>query len=190
MPTSPVTRFVVNPELTITPDTCVAITHNSEAEATTHPVEDGSSIADHVIRKPNKLSLTTIWTPNPIDDTYQPSGDERGLEAFQILTAVLQARTAIEIQCDGVSYGTMVLQNVSMQRQFADGDSRTIQVEAQEIQIVSGKTVKVKIAPSLKGKGKKKKTNVTVTRGQLAISTAAAIASGNWIGAAALVTAF
>lgn len=154
------TNFVLQ-IATITPDTCTAITHGATAETTTHPVEDGSSIADHVIRKPLTVSFTTSWTPRPIDDTYLPQGNDRGLEAFQMLTGELQLRRPIQIVTDGQIYDNMVLQSVTMPRAFEDGDGRTINIECQQIQIVSGQTVKIKVAQAIKSKSKKKKVNKT-----------------------------
>lgn len=182
------TRFILA-SLTITPDTCTSIQFGYDAEATTHPVEDGSTIADHVIRKPPKVSFTTTWTPRPIDDTYLPQGNDRGLEAFQILSATLQSRQPIQIITDGQNYENMVLQSVTMPRAFEDGDGRTITIECQQIQIVSGQTVKIRVskANGFKGKAKKKKTNVTFTRGDAAISAAAAVFTGNYLQAAGFI---
>lgn len=179
------TKFVLA-QMTITPDTCTAIQHGATAEATTHPVEDGSSIADHVIRKPLTVTFTTTWTPRPIDDTYLPQGQDRGLEAFQILTSTLQSRQPIQIVTDGQIYDNMVLQSVTMPRAFEDGDGRTINIDCQQIQIVSGQTVKIKVskAKGFKGKAKKVKTNVTMTRGAAAASAAASVLTGNFIKAA------
>ena len=183
---APATRFILQGGMVLTPDTCTSISHGSQAEATTHPVEDGSSIADHIIRKPNTLGLTTNWTPRPVDNTYFPSGAERGLEAFQILSNVLQNRKTLTIEADGIIYENMVLQGVSMPRAFEDGDGRTIQVDAIQIQIVSGKIVSVKVSSKLKGKGKKKKTNVTPQQASDAIRGVAQVTAGVAVGALAL----
>jgi len=179
------TRFILA-SLTITPDTCTSIQFGYNAEATTHPVEDGSTIADHVIRKPPKVSFVTTWTPRPIDDTYLPQGNDRGLEAFQILSATLQSRQPIQIITDGQNYENMVLQSVTMPRAFEDGDGRTITIECQQIQIVSGQTVKIRVskAGGFKGKAKRKRTNVTLTRGQAAAEAAASLFTGDFLRAA------
>ena len=89
---------------------------------------------------------------------------------------------------DGIVYAPVVLLSVSMARQFEDGDGRTIQVEAQEIQIVSGKTVKIKQSKSLRGKGKKKKTQAPLTRAEVAIVVAGAVITGQWQRAAGIST--
>lgn len=181
------TQFVLPSGVTITPDTCTATQHSYTAEATTHPVEDGSSIADHVIRKPPALSFTTTWTPRPPEDTYQPPpGDDRPGAAFVFLTETLQMRTPIRIVTDRITYDPVVLTSVSMPRAFEDGDGRTLVIEAQEIQIVSGKTVKIRVskANGFKGKAKKKKTNVTITRGQAAAEATASLLTGNFLRAA------
>lgn len=154
------TRFILSDGQVITPDTCIAQTHQEQASATTHPVADGSSIVDHVIRQPASISLTTIWTPRPDDDSYEPRGTGRPQDAFDILVSALKKRQPIQIELDNITYDPVVLTSVSMPRAFADGDGRTIEVEAQEIQIVRGQTVKIKVAPALKSKGKKSKKKV------------------------------
>lgn len=158
------TRFILSDGQVITPDTCIAQTHQEQAAATMHPVADGSSIADHVIRQPASISLTTIWTPRPDDDAYEPRGTGRPQEAFDILVAAIKKRQPIQIEVDNITYDPVVLTSVSMPRAFADGDGRTIEVEAQEIQIVRGQTVKIKVAPALQSKGKKSRKKVEATK--------------------------
>lgn len=148
--------------LVISPDTAETVTHTREAQATDHPVEDGSAIADHVIVKPKTFTLITIWTPRPWDDSYKPSGINRPQQAFDILALACQDKTSLWIQVDDIDYQPVVLERVTMQRQFADGDSRTIQLECKVITIVSGKTVAVKLKSTLKPKGKPKKKKVSL----------------------------
>lgn len=147
--------------LVISPDTAEALTHAREAEATSHPVEDGSNIADHVIVKPKRFSLTTVWTPRPWDDLFQPTGPNRPQQAFTILAQACQDKTSIWVQLDDIDYRPVIIESCTMQRQFADGDSRTIQLECKEITIAQGKTVTTKIASSLKPKGPKKVKKIT-----------------------------
>lgn len=180
------TRITLQGGMVLTPDTCTAINHGGNAEATTHPVEDGSSIADHVIRKPNTLSLSTVWTPRPADLAYFPTGAERGLEAFQILSNVLQSRKTCTIEANGILYENMILQGVATTSAFENGDSWPISIEAIQIQIVSGKTVAVKMAAKLKGKGKKKKTNVTPEQAEAALKGVAQVVAVTALAALAL----
>lgn len=185
MATSTPIRITLASGQVITPDTCETISHGSQAEATTHPVEDGSAIADHIIRKPNTVSLVTLWTPRPIDDTYLPQGPTRGQDAFDILSGVVQRRETCTIAGDGLVYSPVVLLSVGMQRQFADGDGRTINIEAQEIQIVSGKSVAggSNSARTTKRLKPKVKTQVTQTRGSLALQAVVGVATGSYFGA-------
>lgn len=142
--------------LEIMPDTAEAVTHNREAEATDHPVEDGSSIADHIIVKPKTFTVTTNWTPRPWDAFMLPSGADRPQKAFTILADAVQNKTSVFFELDGQFYAPVVIERVTMQRQFEDGDSRTILLECKEITIVSGKTVAIKVKPKLKAKSAKR----------------------------------
>lgn len=148
--------------LVISPDTAELVTHTREAEATDHPVEDGSSIADHVIVKPKTFQLTTNWTPRPWDDTFKPTGINRPQQAFDILSMACQDKTSVWVQVDDIDYQPVIIQRVTMQREFADGDSRTIQLDCKVITIVQGKTVAVKLKSTLKPKGKPKKQKVNL----------------------------
>ena len=144
--------------LVISPDTCETVTHTREAEATDHPVEDGSSIADHVIVKPKTFTLTTNWTPRPWDTTFLPTGENRPQQAFDILAMACQDKTSVWIQVDDIDYQPVIIQRVTMQREFADGDSRTIQLDCKVITTVQGRTVQAKL--KAKGKPKPKKVNL------------------------------
>jgi hypothetical protein len=147
--------------LVIQPDTAEVVVHTREAETTEHPVEDGSAIADHIILKPKTFSVTTNWTPRPWDSSFLPGGTNRPQQAFDILAGVLQSKQPVWIQIDDIDYRPVVITNVTMQRQFDDGDGRTIQLECKEIQIYQGKTVTVQIANALKAKGTTKKKKLT-----------------------------
>jgi hypothetical protein len=46
--------------------------HEFSSKATIHPVEDGSSISDHVIKNPKTLSLTGIISDHPISISSAP----------------------------------------------------------------------------------------------------------------------
>lgn len=151
--------------LVISPDTAEVVTHTREADTTEHPVEDGSTIADHVIVKPRSFSMTTLWTPRPWDAFFLPSGPNRPAQAFDILATACQQKTSLSIQIDDVNYRPVILTSVTMQRQFADGDSRVVQLECKEITIVEGKTVAVRVAPALKPKGKKKNIKANLIPG-------------------------
>lgn len=49
-------------------DAVVQETHSVEAQPTAFPIEDGSTISDHVIRTPRELSLQGIITDTPLRD--------------------------------------------------------------------------------------------------------------------------
>lgn len=151
--------------LTISPDTAETVTHTREADTTEHPVEDGSTIADHVIVKPRSFTITTLWTPRPWDDSYNPSGANRPAQAFDILATACQQKTSLWIQIDDIDYRPVILTSVTMQRQFADGDGRAIQLECKEITIVTGKTVAVRVSNALKPKAKKKNIKANLIPG-------------------------
>lgn len=146
--------------LEIMPDTAEAVTHTREAEATNHPVEDGSAIADHIIVKPKTFSITTNWTPRPWDESMLPSGADRPDKAFTILADAVQSKASVFIEIDRQFYAPVVIEKVTMQRQFEDGDGRTIMLECKEITIVAGKTVAIKVAPKLKAKGTRRTKKV------------------------------
>lgn len=148
--------------LVISPDTAELVTHQREAEVTDHPVEDGSSIADHVIVKPKTFQLTTNWTPRPWDDSFMPPGINRPQQAFDILAAACQDKTLIWVQVDDIDYQPVIIQRVTMQREFADGDGRTIQLDCKVITIVQGKTVAVNLKSMLKPKGAPKKKKISL----------------------------
>lgn len=148
----------------IQPDTAEIFEHLREAEVTEHPVEDGSAIADHVIVKPLRFTLTTNWTPRPFDSNYLPAGNDRPDRAFDQLTFALQYKQSLSVELDGIIYSPVILTSVTMQRVLADGDGRTIQLEGKQIQIVQGQVVTAKVAAALKSKAKPKKKKTAPTK--------------------------
>ncbi len=47
-------------------DASISETHTGAAEATSHPVEDGSEMSDHVRRMPEELQINGVVTDHPI----------------------------------------------------------------------------------------------------------------------------
>lgn len=181
-------RFRLVGGLTVSPDTS-DVTHDNTAEVTRHPIEDGSKLSDHIIVNPNSVQIQSFWTPRPEDDTLSPSGANRPQQAYDILSGVLNRKESLIIEIDGITYDPAALTKVGMPRAYDDGDGRMIPIEATVMQIVSGKTVKVKVAQGLKGKGAKKKTVAQLGKASLAAAAALELVAGDFTGAVALGTA-
>lgn len=144
----------------VQPDTCTTVTHEFTAEATDHPVEDGSAVTDNVVKKPRTCTATMLFSPVPLaEGNFTPTpGPDRPQKAFDLLADSMQRRERVNACFDGVFYSPAVITSLSIPRVFDDGTSRTINIAVKEILTVYSKTAKIKPNANIaKGTGKKKK---------------------------------
>ena len=177
-----VTAIILAGGQVLRPDVSTSITPTGVAEATKHPVDNDAPISDHVIVEPRTLSLTTFWTPRPDSPSAEPSGPDRPQQAFAMLLDALARREVIGVRCDGISYYPAVLTRVTQTRTAADGDSRTIAIDIQEIRIATSQTVAVNLAPTLRRNGRRKKAvvNPAAVPSVSALADAAEAAAMDW----------
>jgi len=173
----------------VEPDSAITVNHGNECETTTHPIEDGTSITDHIIRKPNTVSLRLLFSPFPLSgDDLAPRGVDRPVRAFDVLSRAMQRRETVTIATDGQFYGPAVITKLGMDRSFEDGSSRTLTVEATEIVQIVSKTIALQPANAIRHGTGKKKSVVPLTKAQVATAAAIAAATGHWGNAAAILT--
>ena len=183
------TTIATNGGVLVEPDTAITVGHTREAETTTHPVEDGSAIADNIVRKPPTVSLRCIFSPHPLSgEDLSPRGTDRPQRAFDALALAMQQRETVTVLSDGLFYGPAVITRLSMQRAFEDGSSRTFDLDLTEVLQVATKTAKLIPATTIKHGTGRRKTTVAPTKAQVATKAAMAFAGGNWVAAAALST--
>jgi hypothetical protein len=173
-------------------DTALTLTHSYRNRATQHPVEDGASVSDHVIREPRSAQLDLVFSSHPLREGLLPSGGDRPQQAFAILAGIMERKDVVDVQVDGENYSPAVIVSLSEPRALADGDSRRFQIEVQEIYTVSADTATAatkSLARRLRHKGKpKRKVQPSATPADLKLAALGRIAVGDWVGATVLGT--
>lgn len=141
------TTLITIGSTTIEPDACVSRTLEVTAEATQWPIEDRSSVSDHVIIHPLTMSLELSFAPNPVRPTAGPApGETRPMRAYSILRDALQLRQPVEVGTPDGAVVSLVLTSVSSPRVAEDGYTRRISVQAQQIAKVTSQEAEVPVA--------------------------------------------
>lgn len=73
-------------------DASVSESHTSSSSVTSHPVEKGSNISDHVHHEPQKIAIQAMVSDTPIRQPGSHMGTNRGVVAALVLT---QARALV-----------------------------------------------------------------------------------------------
>jgi len=123
-------------------DASINETHNSTAEVTSHPVEDGADITDHVRVKPETLSITGVVTNHPL--IFLASLREsptRAEEAYGKLRDILIARERISVITSLRQYENMVLTSMQTNRDVNTGNIINVTLNFQEVIIATTESV-------------------------------------------------
>lgn len=114
---------------------------DGEATVTDHPVEDGSTISDHVQAQPVQITLEIRQTETPLEGADGPTGEERVQQALRFLEDARQAGELLTVDLPRVGvYENMVVASRSMEiDQRKEGRFEVVlrQIEIAEVSIVS-----------------------------------------------------
>jgi hypothetical protein len=128
-------------------DVVTTESHQRKADVTTHPVEQGSNIADHVHLSPDSLTMTAVVTRHPI--RYLPSQFEshtRDLDAYQALVALHKSRTPVRVVTSLGVYESMVMTSLDVTRDLTTRTTIVAQMSFTHVRIVTGQTVELNTA--------------------------------------------
>ena len=143
-----------------------------QAEITRYPVENGSSISDHIIYQPIGLDIDGLMGSGyafDIKDFFQSA-----IDTHESIITLMNSKTAFDVVTGLKVYSNMVIENYSYDRNAANGGSFEFSMSLKEIFIVSSQTI---VIPNSKLSGadpvtkKQVKQKVTVgktTSGQTA----------------------
>lgn len=143
-------------------DCSLSETHNSEAEVTDHPVEEGINITDNIKRLPKSLELNGLITNTPVLLSSSPIITDTGPVEDRVQTAYKKLR---EIQENGElvdvvttlnEYKNMVITSFSVVRDAENGNVLNSSLSLREVLITTTEKVD---APEPKEKSQNKTTN-------------------------------
>lgn len=126
----------------LTTDGVLGETYTPSAAVTSHPIEDGTTIADHVQRLPYTLSITALWTTTPAPERAGtlPTGSARLDAVREFIAKLFDTPSPLDIY----SARSGVLLNAILVRATTAAPINSglvITLEFQEIIIVAGSAV-------------------------------------------------
>ncbi len=122
-----------------TVDAALTETHNLAADVTEFPVEDGSTISDHVIVKPRQYSCTGVISNSPLASIspLRNAATAPATEGRQILEAILETKKVITIQTTLRSYTNMVMESLTFEESSTTGDALRFTASFRQITITT-----------------------------------------------------
>jgi len=176
------------------PDAAVSVTPDIQTEVTQHPVETGSSVADHTISKPTGYRLELAFTPTRgAGSGVAPSGDDRPALVWQLLRTAALTRQRLSLAVDADRLATAVIESISVPRTIDTGDSLLVSMVVREIVTVDAA---VSVAPVRTASRGTKQRNKITARGVIRALPApiyaqalASAAAGNYVTALGLASA-
>lgn len=156
------TSFIFNVPITkmigvVSFDAFVNETHTSSSKSVDYPLEDGSSISDHIVVDPQTLRVTAFKSSLGISllDPRQPN---EHIVAFEDLWNIVKNKQLVTVVSGLKVYTNMQITNISTSREARNGNSLTFDVDLKELRYVN--TVSVSIPNSVIAAGKFSTTNL------------------------------
>lgn len=141
-------RFAQSVALLVTPspvpdkfftDVTTNQSHDLKWVMTKSPIENGSTITDHVRKVPDVLSITGIISDTPL---FPPSPivANRAQREFQKLLSFAEAREPVFVATSLKIYPNMIITSIGASRDADSGGAIPVSIMMEEIQISSART--------------------------------------------------
>lgn len=133
--------------------------HELNFRISEHPLQDGSTVTDHVHREPYKVSIEGMFTNHPLKkleetnevkfkDSYATSEvkstlSNTALVNFEKVKELAKKREPVRLVCSLEVYPKMIVTSIKSQRDSKSGSSVRFTMTLQEIKTVSLKNVKM-----------------------------------------------
>lgn len=111
-------------------DVTIREDHRYSSRVTTYPIEDGSTLSDHIINEPTVLVLEGIVTDTPLGFL---SLFNRSVDAFNRLIQIHQNRQLVTVVTGLKVYPNMVITVLNVPREVRTGQSLRFTIEMQEV---------------------------------------------------------
>lgn len=116
--------------------------HGIDFTISEHPIENGTSITDHIRIKPRKCSVSGIFschsmTPN----TGIEEGENRALENYLALERLSKKMKAVRLVTDIIIYPKMLIESISTKRGIGDSEQIKFDMTLREFTSVELKQI-------------------------------------------------
>jgi len=158
-------------------DATLSQTHIMQASVTRHPVEDGSTISDHIVDQPDAVNLVGVISNTPLVFLgFLGTSPRRAEEAFAKLKEIKESGKLVEIATSLKNYTNMAITSVRCTRDAPKGNIIEVSIDLEEVKIATTATATVEENRGRKNQGKKRK-NTSKAKNQ----TAAETKSESWL---------
>ena len=125
-------------------DATISERHDHSSEVTTHPIETGGFVADHIYENPRVVTIEGEITDSPIVPFNIMAGlSARRLEAYDQLVLIHKARAVVRLVTGLKVYADMVMRSLSVPRDPGTGGRLQFSAEFVEIRQVTSEVVGV-----------------------------------------------
>lgn len=124
----------------LTVDVVMSRETNFDSEVTEYPVEDGFPIADHVVRKPMRLSMDVVFTPTPVTWANNLLGGRSLNAVTNMLMQIYQKGEPVKITLVDAIYTDMVMTSAPLPRNVENGYCYRCQLEFTHVRRVVQRT--------------------------------------------------
>src|SRR5271169_3229899 len=115
---------------TVTFDTMVTEEHHYSSRVTHYPVEYGTIVSDHIIREPDRVTLSGLITDTPLS-LLAPFN--RSVTAFNQLVRLQALRIVFDVVTGIKVYKNMAITLLDVPRNMKTGQTLTFNIELQKI---------------------------------------------------------
>jgi hypothetical protein len=128
-----ITSVTTNSTTTLVADAVVEEIHDDELVITEHPVEQGSTIADHAYKLPARLELTYAWSAGSNQNTA--AGDPLAFlkNLYQQILGFMVNRTLCTVNTGKRIYKSMLVKTARTTSDKENENSLTVRIGLQEI---------------------------------------------------------
>lgn len=116
--------------------------HGLDFDISEHPVDNGSTITDHIRMKPRECSVTGMFTCHPIkayskdkvtiDDGAEEMSENRALTLYKELETLCKAMNKVRLVTDIMTYPTMLIKSLKTDRDRSSGEAITFSMTLRE----------------------------------------------------------
>lgn len=125
-------------------DATLTESHRATAEATSNPVEDGMTVSDHLVLKPDEVTIEGFITNTPFSrgtPVSAPAGQPgRAASAYETLRRLRTAKQLVSLVTSAGKYDNMVMTSFTVPREPRVGESLRFSAEFRELVIVRTQT--------------------------------------------------
>lgn len=123
--------------------------HNFSSTVTSHPVEDGSEITDHIQNEAESGSISGIISNFSIYSRGFVTN--RAQDAFDLLYEIWKSRELVTVVTVLKTYTDMAITSAPVARDGDSGESLVFQINFQKVNVVKLQTVVLETEINLKG---------------------------------------